>query len=39
MTWKIKDDVVIINGKDEFKHVPKTTPAKVTATSSLSHLN
>ena len=45
MTWKIgmtqqiKDDVVVIDGKDEFEHVAQTTPANATATASLGHLN
>ena len=45
MTWeikiiqKIKDDVVIIDGKDKFEHLPQGTPAKAIAIAIPSHLN
>ena len=39
MTQKIKDDVVVIDKKDEFEHVPQATPAKAIAIAILGHLN
>ena len=35
MTWKIKDDVIFIDEKDEFEHLPRATITMVTATASL----
>lgn len=39
MTWKMKDDVIIIDGKDEFKYLSQVTLVKAIAAASLDHLN
>ena len=35
----MKDDVIVIDAKDEFKHLPQATLAKAIATASLGYLN
>ncbi len=39
MTWKIKYVVVVIDGKDEFEHVPQTTSVNAIVTARSGHLN
>ena len=39
MTWKMKYVVVVIDGKDEFEHVPQTTSANATAIAFSGYLN
>ena len=39
MIWKIKDDILIVDKKDEFEHIPQTTSANATVTVTLGHLN
>ena len=39
MTLKMKYVVVIVNGKDEFEHVPQTTLANAIAKASSDYLN
>ena len=39
MTWMIKDYVIIVNGKDEFEHLPWATIVTAIVTASLGYLN
>lgn len=39
MTQQIKDNVVVINEKDEFKYVSQITPANAVEIASPGHLN
>ncbi len=39
MTWKMKYIVVVVDGKDEFEHVPQITSANAIATARSGHLN
>ena len=39
MTRKIKDDNIVVDGKDKFEHLSQATTATATATTSPGHLN
>lgn len=39
MTRKIKDDIIVVNEKDEFEHLLQVTLAKAIATTSPGYLN
>ncbi len=39
MTLKMKYVVIVVDGKNEFEHVPQTTSANATATACSSHVN
>ena len=39
MTRKMKDDVIMVDGKDEFEHLPRVITATATAIVSPRHLS
>ena len=39
MTWKIKDNIVIVDGKDEFEYLPRVITVMAIVTVSLGYLN